>query len=110
MQFPAKIKYSVFIALSIAMVGGIFFILPHKTVAVLKPALLHKEFASQEEPLMTGFSFTEYDQGCRKFEVNAGKFFLRNKKVKPFGFRVMRNIETEHSGTQNRTLTKEHLT
>ena len=44
--------------------------------------------APQENALMDEFEFTEYNAGDKAFTLKAKKFYLRNKKVKPFGFRI----------------------
>lgn len=42
----------------------------------------------EEEPFITGFELTEYNAGKKVFTVKAEKFYLRNKKIQPFGFRI----------------------
>ena len=51
-----------------------------------------------EEPLISGFEFTEYAKGGRKFSIKAEKFFLKNKLVKPFGFRIATGKTAELKG------------
>ena len=57
----------------------------HKEPADTYPAASRN---NHPEPLMTGFQFTEYSQGKKYFTVDAEKFYLRNKKVNPLGFRI----------------------
>ena len=49
---------------------------------------------------MSGFSFTEYESGDRIFTINAESFYLRNKKVEPFGFRIALGKSAELEGVE----------
>ena len=44
--------------------------------------------SAEEEPVITGFQFTGYSFGNKIFTINAERLYLRNRKVKPFGFRI----------------------
>ncbi|MCM8781476.1 MAG: LPS export ABC transporter periplasmic protein LptC [Candidatus Omnitrophica bacterium] len=50
---------------------------------------------AKEEPVMTGFQITEYNRGEKSFTISAERFYLRNKKVKPFGFRIAHGKSAE---------------
>jgi hypothetical protein len=58
------------------------------------------EPAPRQEALMTGFQFTEYNGKDKAFVINAEKFYLRNKKVRYFGFRVALGKSAELEGVE----------
>jgi len=43
---------------------------------------------SNPEPIIDGFQLTEYNSEGKSFTIDAEKFFIRNKQIKPFGFRI----------------------
>lgn len=58
------------------------------------------DLQQKEEPLIADFKFTDYVSGKKNFTVNAEKFYLRNKKVNPLGFRIAagKSVEMEKVG------------
>lgn len=51
-----------------------------------------------ENPLFDGFQFTEYTNGKKSYSLQAENFYLRNKLVKPFGFRIAFGKSAELGG------------
>jgi hypothetical protein len=41
-----------------------------------------------EDPVMTGFQFTEYIGGRKSVSIRADKLYVRNRKFSPLGFRI----------------------
>ncbi len=77
--------------------AGTFFLHNSRQHFSNPPAL---KLAPKDEPLMTGFQFTEYYKGTKDFALNAERFYLRNKKVKYFDFRIAIGKSIEMEGVE----------
>ena len=74
------------------------------------PRISHKPAVSilEEKPLIEGLRFTEHNKKNKVFSIKADRFYLRNKSVRPFNFRValgksaeLENVEvTFYKGTK----------
>lgn len=53
-----------------------------------------------EKPVITGFQLIGYDKGDKLFVVSAKEMYLRNRKIKPFGFRLAINKSAELEGVE----------
>jgi len=93
MKHLARLKLPInvpLIAISCIAISFAFYNIGNSQISIFPKQYLASTATStpQENALMTGFEFTEYNAKDKAFTLKAKKFYLRNKKVKPFGFRI----------------------